>query len=271
VVCNYILIFLEYAIPQIIQEKNASALDKGLAAIQAFVDRYKFATRFVFSSHFTYNYRTAEDVVPVAIEKHFNSKPSSVEIVTEILLLYIEIDSGAYVTGELIKRLSHKTLKIRIGSISTLIAAIKSFGASAIPVKDVLKSLVSLFEDSDKKMRDLATELTVEIYRWIRDIVRPHIEGLRSTQMTDLETKFKETQSEPVQPTRMLRSKSKSGSSAPSSGPINLPQFDPNDLLDPVDILKELKSSWFSDIVSLCTYVLTCFRTVQNGLTDGTA
>lgn len=202
-------------------------------------------------------YRTAEDVVPVVIEKHFNSKPSSVETVTEILLTYVEIDSGAFVTSELVKRLSHKTLKVRIGSITTLITAIKSFGVGVIPAKDIMKALIGLFDDSDKKMRDYTMELACEIYKYVGEVLRNSLEGLRSTQLTDINTKFKELDSAPrPTPTRILRSQqgkatttSKAGNaSASKSAPV---AFDAGDLFDPIDVLGALKKDWFTQIVSL--------------------
>lgn len=156
-------------------------------------------------------------------------------------------------TAELVQRLSHKTLKVRIGCVTTLIQAIRSFGAGVIPVKEVLKSLVALFEDSDKKMRDLAMELTVELYRWIKSLVKTSLEGVRSTQMTDLDAKFKEidANSEPVQPTRFLRSQRKKTKTSSVGAPAvtESKAFDASDLFDPVDVLKELKNTWFTDIV----------------------
>lgn len=166
------------------------------------------------------------------------------------------MDNGAFVTSELIKRLSHKTLKIRIGCISLLINAIRSFGIGVIPVKELLKSLTTIFEDSDKKMRELAIELTVELYRWIRDAVKSQLDGLRLSQMSELESKFKEIESsgEPVAPTRALRSqqgKSKSldDTLRPSSAPNSTSQFDADDLFDSFDVLAGLKNTWFTAIV----------------------
>lgn len=50
-------------------------------------------------------------------------------------------------------------------------------------IKTVLKALPSLFEDSDGKVRGVASQLAGELYRWSKDVVKNHLSKLRSSQV----------------------------------------------------------------------------------------
>jgi hypothetical protein len=86
--------------------------------------------------------------------------------------------------------------------------------------------------------------------------------------MTDLDAKFKEidANSEPVQPTRFLRSQRKKTKTSSVGAPAvtESKAFDASDLFDPVDVLKELKNAWFTDIVRYISHT-NSIRKIPSG------
>lgn len=50
-------------------------------------------------------------------------------------------------------------------------------------LKPVVKVLPKLFESREKAVRDEAKLLAIEVYRWIRDAVRPALQNINSVQV----------------------------------------------------------------------------------------
>lgn len=52
------------------------------------------------------------------------------------------------------------------------------FGSKTVTLKPIVKVLPKLFESRDKAVRDEAKLLAVEVYRWIRDALRPSLQNI---------------------------------------------------------------------------------------------
>lgn len=65
------------------------------------------------------------------------------------------------------------------------------FGSKIVTLKPVVKILPKQFESREKAVRDEAKLLAVEIYRWIRDALRPPLQNINSVQVEDLITALK--------------------------------------------------------------------------------
>lgn len=59
------------------------------------------------------------------------------------------------------------------------------FGSKIVTLKPVVKVLPKQFESREKAVRDEAKLLAVEIYRWIRDALRPSLQNINSVQVAD--------------------------------------------------------------------------------------
>lgn len=57
------------------------------------------------------------------------------------------------------------------------------FGSKIVTLKPVVKVLPKQFESREKAVRDEAKLLAVEIYRWIRDALRPSLQNITSVQV----------------------------------------------------------------------------------------
>jgi len=67
---------------------------------------------------------------------------------------------------------------------SLFILYYSEFGAKTVAVKPIVKVLPKLFESRDKAVRDEAKLLAVEVYRWIRDALRPALQKVNAIQVS---------------------------------------------------------------------------------------
>ena len=68
------------------------------------------------------------------------------------------------------------------------------FGGKAVSLKPIVKILPKLFESRDKAVRDEARLLAVEVYRWIRDALRPSLQTLTPVQVSTAVFVFQQKQ-----------------------------------------------------------------------------
>lgn len=57
------------------------------------------------------------------------------------------------------------------------------FGSKIVTLKPVVKILPKQFESREKAVRDEAKLLAIEIYKWIRDALRPPLQNINSVQV----------------------------------------------------------------------------------------
>ncbi|KAF7647512.1 hypothetical protein LDENG_00171230 [Lucifuga dentata] len=237
-------------IKKFVIESNAVAQLKGLEAALVFIENAHVASR------------TVGEVVSGVVSKVFNQpKARAKELGSDICLMYIEIEKAEAVQEELIKGLDNKNPKIVLACVETICRALCEFGSKTVPVKPVIKLLPKLFESREKAVRDEAKLLAVEVYRWIRDALRPSLQNINAVQLKELEEEWAKVPSGPRQ-TRFLRSQQDlrakyeqqqqqqqavSGDS-PHKTEEPVQQVDPYELLDPVEILSKLPKDFYEKI-----------------------
>lgn len=64
-----------------------------------------------------------------------------------------------------------------------LLSLPSEFGSKIVTLKPVVKVLPKQFESREKAVRDEAKLLAVEIYKWIRDALRPSLQNINSVQV----------------------------------------------------------------------------------------
>jgi cytoskeleton-associated protein 5 len=119
----------------------------------------------------------------------------------QALLMLIEADAPEPVVESLTKGCSNKTPKISAVSISTLrealryalkggdyavcsLVATRLFGAKVIPIKPLMKEFPPWFENRDKAVRTEASQMVVEMYRWLGKALTPAVEALNAVQVS---------------------------------------------------------------------------------------
>ncbi|CAJ0916923.1 unnamed protein product [Ranitomeya imitator] len=203
---------------------------------------------------------TTGEVVSGVVNKVFNQpKARAKELGSDICLMYIEIEKGEAVQEELLKGLDNKNPKIVVACVETLRRALSEFGSKIMSLKPIIKVLPKLFESREKAVRDEAKLLAVEIFRWIRDALRPPLQNINPVQLKELEEEWVKMPLSAPKQTRFLRSqqdlKAKfeqqqaSGDAEGEEGEDEVvPQVDAYELLEAIEILAKLPKDFYDKI-----------------------
>jgi protein STU2 len=137
----------------------------------------------------------------------------------EALMLYVEVDKADPVIEEILPFLSHKQPKVIAASLAALTQLFHAYGVKIIDPKPVLKAMPKLFGHADKNVRAEASNLIVELYRWLKDAIKSLFwNDLKPVQQQDLEKAFEPVKQEPPpKQERLLRSQQEAVA-APSAG-----------------------------------------------------
>ncbi|XP_038619954.1 cytoskeleton-associated protein 5 isoform X1 [Tachyglossus aculeatus] len=236
-------------IKKFVTDSNAVVQLKGLEAALSYVENAHVAGK------------TTGEVVSGVVNKVFNQpKARAKELGIDICLMYIEIEKGESVQEELLKGLDNKNPKIIVACIETLRKALSEFGSKIILLKPIIKVLPKLFESREKAVRDEAKLIAVEIYRWIRDALRPPLQNINSVQLKELEEEWVKLPTGAPRPTRFLRSQQEleakleqqqvAGGDTEGGGDEgdDAPQIDAYELLEAVEILSKLPKDFYDKI-----------------------
>ncbi|XP_073397742.1 cytoskeleton-associated protein 5 isoform X2 [Dendrobates tinctorius] len=235
-------------IKKFVTESNAVAQLKGLEAALVYIESAHVAGK------------TTGEVVSGVVNKVFNQpKARAKELGSDICLMYIEIEKGEAVQEELLKGLDNKNPKIVVACVETLRRALSEFGSKIMSLKPIIKLLPKLFESREKAVRDEAKLLAVEIYRWIRDALRPPLQNINPVQLKELEEEWLKMAPSAPKQTRFLRSQQDlkvkfeqqqaSGDAEGEEGEDEvLPQVDAYELLEAVEILSKLPKDFYDKI-----------------------
>uniref|UniRef100_A0A8C0LDE4 Cytoskeleton-associated protein 5 n=1 Tax=Canis lupus dingo TaxID=286419 RepID=A0A8C0LDE4_CANLU len=231
-------------IKKLVTDSNAVVQLKGLEAALVYVENAHVAGK------------TTGEVVSGVVSKVFNQpKAKAKELGIEICLMYIEIEKGEAVQEELLKGLDNKNPKIVVACIETLRKALSEFGSKIILLKPIIKVLPKLFESREKAVRDEAKLIAVEIYRWIRDALRPPLQNINSVQLKELEEEWVKLPTGAPKPSRFLRSQQEleakleqQQSAGGGDDGDEVPQIDAYELLEAVEILSKLPKDFYDKI-----------------------
>ena len=170
-------------------DSNVAAQQEGLGALCAFL---KYGGQQGAS-------RSRPQTIQPIYEKGLQStRPAIKTNSIEALLLYVEIDKPDLVIDDLLPALSHKQPKVIAATLAALTAIYHNFGIRVVEPKPVLKSLPKVYAHADKKVREEAQNLTVELYRWLKEAMKPIFwNELKDVQQKDLEKLFEKVKAEP--------------------------------------------------------------------------
>lgn len=234
-----------------VTDSNVAAQQEAIIALCAFL---KFGGRDACL-------RTRQHTITPMVEKCLSStRAATKQNSIEALLLYIELDVAGPVIEEVLPGLSNKVPKNIAATLNALTQIFHNYGCKIVDPKPVLKSLPKAFGAADKNVRAEATNLTVELYRWLREAMKPMFWGeLKPTQQTDLEAQFEKIKAEPSpKQERLLRSQQEAIDSAPAGGEEGeeegeegeeAGEVDAFDLAEPQDISKKIPPN-FSEMLA---------------------
>lgn len=182
-------------IKKFVVDSNALAQEKGLEAALIFAENCGFANK------------TVGDVISGIVTKCLGApKAKTKDLGMQVALMYVEIEKHDAVIDELVKGFDQKNPKIVSACVSTVLLALREFGAKVINVKPLVKKIPTLLADRDKTVRDEAKQLTIEIFRWIGPVFKTQIQSIPQVMLNELEAEFEKVKNEKAIPTRYLRS-----------------------------------------------------------------
>nr|XP_040018172.1 cytoskeleton-associated protein 5-A isoform X2 [Gasterosteus aculeatus aculeatus] len=235
-------------IKKFVTDSNAVAQLKGLEAALVFIENAHVAAK------------TTGEVVSGVVTKVFNQpKARAKELGTDICLMYMEIEKAEVVQEELLKGLENKNPKIVVACLETLRKALSEFGSKIVTLKPIVKILCKQFESREKAVRDEVKLLAVEIYKWIRDALRPPLQNINSVQLKELEEEWVKLPSSPPKQTRFLRSQqdlkakfeqhqAHGEQSDGEDEEETVVAVDPYELLEAVEILSKIPKDFYDKI-----------------------
>lgn len=114
-------------------------------------------------------------------------------------MLCVEFDKADPVIEEILPALSHKVPKVIAAALAGLTSIYHNFGCKVVDPKSVLKALPKVFGHADKNVRAEAQNLTVQLYRWLKEAIKPLFwNELKPVQQQDLEKLFENIKQEPA-------------------------------------------------------------------------
>jgi protein STU2 len=153
--------------------------------------------------------RTRGATIPIILEKGIPSTRGGVkQNALEALMLYVEVDRPDQVVEEFVPMFTHKLPKVIAANLNALTSLYHVFGVKIVDPKPVLKNFPKLFAHADKNVRVEATKLAVELYRWLKNAMKPPFWGeIKDLQQKELEKEFEAVNHEaPPQQERLIRS-----------------------------------------------------------------
>ncbi|KAE8150453.1 armadillo-type protein [Aspergillus avenaceus] len=198
----------------------------------------------------------ATTVFPIVEKGLPSARPAAKTNAQEALLLLVELDKADPVIEEILPALSHKVPKVIAATLTGLRTIYHNFGCKIVDPKPVLKALPKVFAHADKNVRAEAQNLTVELYRWLKEAIKPLFWGeLKPVQQTDLEKLFDNVKQEPAPKqerfTRAQQEAMAAASAAPEGGDAEeggeeyaeeeeAEEVDVFDLAEPVDVMPKV-------------------------------
>ncbi|XP_029845565.2 cytoskeleton-associated protein 5 [Ixodes scapularis] len=230
-------------------DANAVAQEKGLCAVLAFVEGSQCAGR------------ACGDVLAALVAKALAApRTRTRELALAVALAYVEAERQETVLEELLKGLDNKNPKIVAACVGALRECLRLFGAGVVAPKPLFKALPKVLEDRDKAVRDESKQLAVELYRWVKDALRPLLQSLKPVQAAELEAEFAKVAGEAAVPERWLRSEQARRAQctdAPEDGTDGgpdavegeaVPAVDAYELLEAVDVLSKLPKDFYEQL-----------------------
>ncbi|KAI7089650.1 ARM repeat-containing protein [Hortaea werneckii] len=193
-----------------VSDSNVAAQQEALGAYNAFLE----------ASGTEGARKTRSNTVGGIVEKGLTGRPAAKTAAMESLLLLIELDKPDPIIEEILPYLSHKMPKLITAALSALTNIYHAYGCKTVEPKPVVKLLPKVFAHADKNVRAEAQNLTVELYRWLREAMKPLFWGeLKEVQQKDLDKLFEPVKAEP-QPKqeRLLRSQQAAVEAAAAAG-----------------------------------------------------
>ncbi|EFA75060.1 XMAP215 family protein [Heterostelium album PN500] len=224
---------------------NPMVQEKVLDTLSAFIDRCDVVKTF------------APSFVPTLVEKCFSStRPKVKDKTVDVLIATIEADSPEPVIENLLKGTTSSSLKVSVASLIALRESLKTFGPKVINIKSIMKQYQPWFENRDKNVREEASNLIVEVYRWMKQGLLPLLDSLTPIQLKTLNEQFEKLPGDPAVPLKYMRSEAAKAQAAAAKSAkggavvVEVEEIDPYSMIDAVNILSKIGPEFYEGMES---------------------
>lgn len=237
-----------------VADSNVAAQQEGVNALCAFL-KYGGAQACSRSR--------AATVTPIVEKGLSSTKAATKQGSLEALMLYVEVEGKSdALLEDLLQGLSNKQPKIVAATLGAITALHHAYGVKIVEPKQSLKALPKVFGHADKNVRAEASNLAVELYRWLKEAMKPLFwNELKPVQQQELEKSFDAVKSEPTpKQGRLLRSQQEAVAAAPVAGDEDAdggedaedeePEADAVDLADPIEVLSKVPGDFQEKMAS---------------------
>lgn len=174
---------------------------------------------------------------------------------TDAILLFVELlDSADPVVEQIVPFFDHRLPKLVAGCVSAVVAIVDAYGCNVASPQMIVPTFAKLFGHADRNVRAEATKLAVEMYKWLREGIKTLLfPTLKPVQQRDLTAEFEKVKDVVAEQKRLTRAQQEAQKEAVTSSNADVemedvevaplqPQFDPFDMVEPVDVLSKLPS-----------------------------
>ena len=246
-------------VPKMVADSNAGALDAGLDAALAFVDKAPLAIV----------KNVSDKVCSTVIDKVFSARPSTQQKGKVLILKLMEVDETGPLTTTLLSKLADKKPKIPPCCLEIIKEGLGMFGVRAFNVREVIASLTAVLNGTNGAAREVALALMVDLVAWIgKAPFHPIVEAIRSAQKTEFEKLCADRESEnggsmpTMSPSLYLRkdrpspaalaaaaATAASGAGASGKAVSGASAIDSREFIEEIDIAKRLRATDFATLI----------------------
>lgn len=221
---------------KIVGDPHPAVQEKGFELFKAYFSQWP---EFILSE--------TENFTKGLIEKGITSaKPTIRQASTDILLDLFEnqpINTQPYIQG-VISTLDNKLPKIQTAGVSYSISLLNTFGARVVPFNTFLPYIEKFAAGSNAGLRTEALNYFKELYKWVREIVLPSLQGLKKPQQVELQKAFDEIKEVPV-PIRYLKCR------GPEKKEKQGKPLDVYEMAEARDIFSKFNQEWVEKVLGM--------------------
>eukprot|EP01135_Chromosphaera_perkinsii_P011858 Nk52_evm1s2514 gene=Nk52_evmTU1s2514 len=233
---------------KMVTDSNANALDKALGAVLVFAENAECVKG------------AAGEIMSGLVTKAFSARDKTKLKAFDICLMLIEIERGDAVVEEILKGMTAKQPKVVTACIDLMTIALASFGSKVFTLKPVVQKIPVIFSHADKNVREAASSLVIELYKWLGSVISKSLDELKPVVQKELNARFESLPNKKPAPLRYLRSEQPKQEPLVAEGREDAEQEEEEEekddeeeiesFVDPVNVLSSVTDAFFDDVVA---------------------
>lgn len=249
-----VLVQVGSLLPKAIRDTNVAAQEKAMDLLLVVLEKVEVS----------YAAKYGRDISAAIVEKTLSGRPGTVKRANQVMMMLIEMEGAEQVLEVILsKGIIHKVPKAQLAAVNILVDAVTLFGTNIVPPKPIVQAIPCLFTAKDAKVREAVKLLVASLVSYMgkASLGPVLLDKMSDAMRKDLEMQINNM--EPLKPARMLRKDMENDipdnmdEDQASSFQTEIPAaegegaetgVDANDLVDPVDVLRQLPHDFFENV-----------------------